>query len=389
MKITPSSRSAVLIAALASPAAAQFVQHDSIVDSVDTGLGAVASGRATGDFDPNTDLLSVTLTVVSAFTLPAPVTSVKVIENQLTGGTSDVLDLSPAGTDTWFGADTLSASEAASLYRGDLEYEVYTGGSTSSPDLRGVVRLSTASSARPTPTLGGALPPGTFTTGEFVFDYGGASGTTTLAYAADAIGFGSPPTNAFLRSAGGGPPVLLLGSVGPGSFAGTVTSPSDALIEGVLSGALELVMSPGPGGGNLVGPVEEGILNGNNDRISTTVGGVQHLRIHAGAGNGGMLYLVLGSVSGTSPGLPLNPFLTLPLNPDPYFSYTLSSPGAPPLANGIGVLDESARGEARFEIPQGASLPATLTFHHAAVILNPVSGSIRRISNPIAVDILQ
>jgi outer membrane protein assembly factor BamB len=69
----------------------------------------------------------------------------------------------------------------------------------------------------------------------------------------------------------------------------------------------------------------------------------------------GHIYLVLGSLSGTSPGLPLPGGLVLPLVPDALTNLWLASPTQAPFIDGLGLLD--AQGDAR----AGLALPAGLS----------------------------
>lgn len=69
--------------------------------------------------------------------------------------------------------------------------------------------------------------------------------------------------------------------------------------------------------------------------ISAFGGGTQPLTLDAGPGHAGSIYVVLGSFSGTSPGLAIGS-VTLPLGPaDPYFGFTLSNPGATPVTDEV------------------------------------------------------
>ncbi len=103
---------------------------------------------------------------------------------------------------------------------------------------------------------------------------------------------------------------------------------------------------------------------------SIAEGGVQELLLDATQSNAGGLYLVLGSASGTSPGLPLG-VGTLPLNFDAYSSFSLSHPNQGPLQASLGLLDGQGRALARFGIPAGMLNPnlVGLGLNHAFVVL--------------------
>jgi outer membrane protein assembly factor BamB len=86
----------------------------------------------------------------------------------------------------------------------------------------------------------------------------------------------------------------------------------------------------------------------------------------------GQVYLVLGSLSGTSPGLPLPGGLTLPLVADALTTLWLASPNLPPFSNGLGLLSPSGDARATLTLPSGLSPTlAGLTAHHAFVEFTP------------------
>jgi len=64
----------------------------------------------------------------------------------------------------------------------------------------------------------------------------------------------------------------------------------------------------------------------------------------------GRPYLLLGSASGTSPGVPWNG-QTLALNPDRFFEFLLAHPGAPHFVGSAGNLDSVGRATASLELP--------------------------------------
>ncbi|MEO0652983.1 MAG: hypothetical protein AAFZ65_20075 [Planctomycetota bacterium] len=105
--------------------------------------------------------------------------------------------------------------------------------------------------------------------------------------------------------------------------------------------------------------------------LSTVSGGTSNLVLQAGSPNGNKTFYLAGSLSGTSPGLPLAGDI-LPLNPDAYFNLTLA--GNAPLTNQLGQLDDLGRGVAQFNLPAGFTNLAGLTVHHAYVVLDLTLG---------------
>lgn len=136
-----------------------------------------------------------------------------------------------------------------------------------------------------------------------------------------------------------------------------------------------------------VAPVACEPLIAKFDTLSVIDGGWQELQLDAGPANGGNLYLLTGSASGTTPGIPVDG-LTVPLNVDSYLLALASSPNSPPLEDGLGVLDADGRGEAAFTIPSATLNPslAGSTLHHAFVVLSP-SGVVSFASNAAAVNL--
>ena len=112
-------------------------------------------------------------------------------------------------------------------------------------------------------------------------------------------------------------------------------------------------------------------LSASPAALSVGAGGVQALALGSCEQHAGWLYVVVGSLSGTAPGLALGA-VTLPLNPDPYLLYTATHAGAAPLAGGLGTLDAGAAAHASFVLPAGA-FPglAGLAAHHAYVVISP------------------
>ncbi|MHC4892054.1 MAG: right-handed parallel beta-helix repeat-containing protein, partial [Planctomycetota bacterium] len=86
-------------------------------------------------------------------------------------------------------------------------------------------------------------------------------------------------------------------------------------------------------------------------RISVDEGGVGTLTTDVGPALAGQLYIVLGTASGTSPGLP-SPVGTLPINFDAYSVYTLSNPAT--LVTFNGFLDADGRATSQVVLPASA-----------------------------------
>lgn len=103
--------------------------------------------------------------------------------------------------------------------------------------------------------------------------------------------------------------------------------------------------------------------------VSLSAGGTQDLTVSAGPAFAGQFYWLVGSASGTSPGLVLDGQV-LPLNPDAWMIQSLSLANTPLLPNSLGSLD--ANGQAfgpALVVPVGSAPGlAGATLHHAAAI---------------------
>lgn len=115
--------------------------------------------------------------------------------------------------------------------------------------------------------------------------------------------------------------------------------------------------------------------------VSRSEGGQQNFSLAAGAAFAGQIYLLLGSASGTSPGLDLGS-VTLPLVVDAYTSFTLSG-GAPVLSGAAGLLDGAGSAGASLTLTPALLPPAQvgLTLHHAALVFNGLVFTLA--SNPV------
>lgn len=122
--------------------------------------------------------------------------------------------------------------------------------------------------------------------------------------------------------------------------------------------------------------------------LSIGAGGTQTLALCAGPAFAGMPYLLLGSASGTSPGVPVSPE-TLPLNLDAYLLATIVNPQAPPLTGALGLLNPDGAATASFTLPPGGPAPALAgtTLHHAFLVLNGSFGAVFT-SDPVALALL-
>ncbi|MEM7306293.1 MAG: FG-GAP repeat protein [Planctomycetota bacterium] len=174
----------------------------------------------------------------------------------------------------------------------------------------------------------------------------------------------------FSRAGGSFAEVAKIAGATTGGFAGF-----DVAVSGttVVSGAPEAA-SPLPFAGEvgLHGVDPGGSFAACPPWLSLAAGGAQTLRVEAGAGFASQLYFVAGSASGTAPGF-LYQGVAVPLNPDFYFLFGVSHPGAAPLGGSFGPLDGAGSASASFALPAGFDPTLAGTkLHHAALLLDPL-----------------
>lgn len=112
-------------------------------------------------------------------------------------------------------------------------------------------------------------------------------------------------------------------------------------------------------------------LSASSDRLSLTVGGRIDFTLDAGQGHAGLIYFLLGSITGSSPGTLFGSTL-LPLNSlgDPWFQLTATVFSQAILQNTLGFLDGAGQGAAAIVV---GGLPPSLLglrFHHAYLVVD-------------------
>ncbi len=121
-------------------------------------------------------------------------------------------------------------------------------------------------------------------------------------------------------------------------------------------------------------------LCADRERLSRVQGGLQDLSLDAGAAHAGRLYAVLGSASGTAPGLFFGPGLELALAFDDYMVATLAHANSPLLMRTVGMLDAQGRASASIAVPP-AVLFADFDLHHGFFVADAM-GAVVFTSNP-------
>lgn len=181
---------------------------------------------------------------------------------------------------------------------------------------------------------------------------------------------------------------------GPGTFTGSIsTHELNGVVEGFGGGAsiVDLFVGTTTGDGvfgQFVASPFTLELNSTFVRDELVLplidGGTQTATLNAGAAHAGEFYWILGSVSGTSPGIPLGNGWSLPLVVDPYFNLTLSKPGLTPYQPSLGFLDAAGHMIAQVTVPPESDFGlAGLTVHHAYLLYDFAQSSVLFTSVPI------
>lgn len=199
------------------------------------------------------------------------------------------------------------------------------------------------------PTGGGSAPSGGFGSIQVMPNGNGSVALNS---------FGEPPANGWLADTDGIEDLVLFAQINSNAFANF----------GLL------LRDRGP-------------LHTPTEALSVSDGGSQILNLDAGSSTAGLVYFILGSVSGVDAGIPLGN-LTLPLNFDGYTVITLGTSG-PLLNSNFGTLDLLGSATASFKlVPGSAPSLAGLSVYHAAMLLNFSSlDPVVDVTNPVAVEL--
>ena len=124
----------------------------------------------------------------------------------------------------------------------------------------------------------------------------------------------------------------------------------------------------------------------DGEGFSVASGGSVELELLTGSEHASRFFFGLGSVSGTTPGVPIHGHV-IPLNPfDPYFSISVA--GGAPLSPQFGGLDLSGRGSSTFSLAPAGPAVAGLDVHHAFVVIDPSTLLVEHATNPVGFELL-
>jgi hypothetical protein len=144
----------------------------------------------------------------------------------------------------------------------------------------------------------------------------------------------------------------------------------------------EINPPPGTGGAFHATYYERSFWTDKREVSAFTPGDSLDFDLIAGSKYAGDTYVVLGSVNGSMPGLPLPGGLMLPLVFDWYTQLTFQMAGSAVFSDFIGVLDGQGRGTASLVVPP--NLPASvigMQLHHAFLITDAGFTVFKAVSN--------
>jgi len=126
-------------------------------------------------------------------------------------------------------------------------------------------------------------------------------------------------------------------------------------------------------------------LKVDNNKISTSAGGAVNFTLDAGVINANRKYILLGSVSGVSPGTLLpGGKATLPLNWDLFTNLILSMFNTPAFSNFLGTLDGLGAANAKLDTFGPFASGGVNTLHFAYCLMKPYDFA----SNPVKINIV-
>lgn len=287
----------------------------------------------------------------------------------VTSGGNAAVTVAPGTSVSWTVTGELSdaLSDGLAYFSFDLE-------------MTGAV-LSPAATPAANPILNFAAPAGLTNPGGFggtpatgkLIQIGGAQNTINS-------GFAPAPSGVVITNVGqaGSPVVLASGTLtAPGKVGSyqlkLVNLDANVIRQGETGVPFWKVDPAGTGTVSLL-TVNVSALSANIASLSIATAGSQVLSLDAGPANAGRQFWMLGSVSGTVPGLTFNPNVTLPLNPDLYLNFTIATPNSSILANSLGVLDGSGKATSTFNLPTGLR-PAFIgtVINHAYILVGPTN----------------
>jgi hypothetical protein len=185
----------------------------------------------------------------------------------------------------------------------------------------------------------------------------------------------------------------------PGSYVGGIggasVDPASNDLYAVFGDGSFYILDKGSGNGTCLGttPAVYGLafaptgeaLTADTDEISAQTGGQVTFTLTAGNANADRGYILLGSISGTTPGINLpGGLVTLPLHWDIFTSLVIGLINTPVFSNFMGQLDSTGMASSKFDTLGPIPGAAGLTMYFAYALNNPWDF----VSNPVGIEIV-
>ena len=287
------------------------------------------------------------------------------------------------GPASWIGSSApLSAAQEADLLREGFYVNIHTA-AFGEGEIRGQIVAPTNFRS---PADGSQMVPPIATSATAQGTYFLDQSTGALTYHVEAIGLSAPMSQAHIHDAPAGVPgpvAFPLVPTGAATWSGTTAPLSTAQKIDLLTEGLYLnIHTATYGGGEIRGQILVGSLNTDTAGLSVTNGCSQRLFLDAGRANAGANYWVVGTLSGTTPGVIAPGGLPVPVNPDFYFDHTIANPNSPPMTLSMSTLDGNGQGTCTFTFPAGA-FPglAGQQMHHAFALIDVAAAAVELTSN--------
>ena len=319
----------------------------------------------------------LTLALVAA--LLSPVAFASDLNLDITSGGQHIVTVAPGAAVPWSVSGELSDTnnQGLALFTFDMHF---SGGALAPATTPGSMPM--VNFAQPLGFSNPAGYGGTVSRGNLV-QVGGGQNTINNVFAA------FPTGNVITGvAANGAPQALASGTLTAPSQCGTFTlSISNVMANAIRVGATGspnwAVDAAGTGSIQTLQVVVVG-LKINLPTISVSTVGSRILSLDAGVANAGRIFFMLGTFTGTTPGVTLAGGTVLPLNPSFYLTWTASNPNTAPLTNSLAHLNGSGQATTLFTLPHLPPSAAGLVLHHAYVLLQPIDF----VSNPVSLTLV-
>jgi len=124
----------------------------------------------------------------------------------------------------------------------------------------------------------------------------------------------------------------------------------------------------------------------SQETLSVSAGGTVDFDLRAGSEQAGVMYLLAGTLSGSTPGFPVQGF-TVPLNVDSYLRYTTQMVTNPYHTNNFGALDGVGNAASTFTLPAGVQMSLIgQKLHYAYMVADLGPFQMRAVSNAVEIE---